>query len=94
MTLEDIKVMDRETITPAVAASVIGCDPCSIRIVAHTEPESLGFPVIVMGSRTKIPRRAFINFMESGWPWFLRNKQHAQSDGDRIIVCSRRGGLR
>lgn len=75
MTLEDIKALDRETITPAIAATVIGCDPNSIRIAAHTEPDSLGFPVIVIKSRTKIPRRAFIQFMESGGVWFSRNKQ-------------------
>lgn len=75
MTLEDLKTMDRETITPAIAATVIGCDPNSIRIAAHREPDSLGFPVIVIGSRTKIPRRAFIQFMESGGPWFSRNRQ-------------------
>ena len=75
MTLEDVKAMDRETITPAIAAAVIGCDPNSIRITAHREPDSLGFPVIVVGSRTKIPRRAFIRFMEDGGPWFSRNRK-------------------
>ena len=74
MTLDDIKSMDRETITPAIAAAVIGCDPQGIRIAAHEEPQSLGFPVMVMGSRTKIPRRAFIKFMEMGGPWFDRRQ--------------------
>lgn len=74
MILEDLKAMDRETITPAIAAAVIGCNPHSIRIVAHREPQNLGFPVIVMGSRTKIPRRAFIAFLEGGGPWFSRER--------------------
>lgn len=74
MTLEELKEMDRETITPAIAAAVIGCDPQAIRVAAHTEPESLGFPVIPIKSRTKIPRRAFIRFMESGGPWFERGQ--------------------
>lgn len=64
MTLEDIKNMDQETITPAVAAQVLGMNPHYIRLVARQKPELLGFPVIVYGSRTKIPRRAFIKFME------------------------------
>ena len=75
MTLDELKTMDRETITPDVAASVLNCDPQSIRIVARTEPENLGFPVIVIRSRTKIPRRAFIEFMERGGPWFSRHRQ-------------------
>lgn len=72
MTLDDIKAMDKPTITPAVAASVLGCNPHSIRVAAHTEPKSLGFPVNVMGTRTRIPRLAFINFLEGGGPWFER----------------------
>lgn len=72
MTLEDIKAMDSSTITPAVAASVLGCNPHSIRVASHTEPQSLGFPVIVMRSRTRIPRLPFINFLEGGKPWFER----------------------
>lgn len=72
MTLEDIKEMDCSTITPAVAASVLGCNPHSIRVAAHTEPQSLGFPVVVMQSRTRIPRIPFINFLEGGKPWFDR----------------------
>lgn len=77
MTLEDLKAMDRETITPAIAASILNCNPHSIRLAAHREPESLGFPVSVMGTRTKIPRRAFIEFMENGGPWFSRNGAQA-----------------
>lgn len=80
MTLEDLRAMERETITPSIAASVIGCDPNGIRLAAHREPESLGFPVIVMGSRTKIPRLAFIEFMESCEPWFERRQQEAPLD--------------
>jgi len=72
MTLEDIKKMDCSTITPAVAASVLCVNPHSIRIAAHTEPQSLGFPVIVIGTRTRIPRLPFINFLESGSTWFER----------------------
>lgn len=64
MALDDIKAMDRETITPAIAAQVLGMDPHFIRIAARQRPDLLGFPTIVYNSRTKIPRRAFIKFME------------------------------
>jgi len=62
--LEAIKAMDSVTITPAQAAPAIGCDPHWIRIMARTQPEGLGFPVIVMRSRTKIPRLPFIRYVE------------------------------
>lgn len=64
MTIEDIKEMDSAIITPAVAASVIGCDPQLIRLQARERPELLGFPVVVVGTRTKIPRLPFIKYME------------------------------
>lgn len=62
--LEELKTMDAVTITPAQAAPVLSCDPHFIRIKARTDPESLGFPVTVLGKRTKIPRIPFINYVE------------------------------
>ena len=64
MTLEDIKQMDRYTITAAVAAPIIGCDPHYIRLMARLDASKLGFPVIVYANRVKIPRIPFIKFME------------------------------
>jgi len=64
MTLEELKRLDKPTITPSVAASVIGGDPHYIRVAARECPEVLGFPVIRIGSHTKIPRLAFIRFLE------------------------------
>lgn len=64
MTLEDIKTMDREMLTPAIVAEVINGDAQKIRMQARERPELLGFPVIVYGSRVKIPRRAFIRYMD------------------------------
>ena len=63
MTLEEIKRLDRETLTPAMVASVLNCDPNLIRVAARQNPALLGFPVVVVGHRTKIPRMAFLNFM-------------------------------
>ena len=64
MTLKDIKQMDKDIITPAEAAQVVGCDPQLIRLEARERPENLGFPVIIVRSRIKIPRMAFIKYME------------------------------
>lgn len=64
MTLDELRGLDRETITPAIAARVLGCDPQWIRVAAHQDRSLLGFPVVVLNSRVKIPRLAFIKFME------------------------------
>lgn len=64
LTLQDIKQMEKDVITPAEAAQVVGCDPQLIRLEAREKPENLGFPVIIVRSRIKIPRMAFIKYME------------------------------
>lgn len=64
MTLEDLKAMKCEYITPAVVGGILGCHPYSITLQARQDPARLGFPVCVIGTRTKIPRRAFVQFLE------------------------------
>lgn len=64
ITLQDLREMDVETITPAMAAQVIGCDPNYIRVAARQDKSLLGFNVIRIGCRVKIPRLAFISYME------------------------------
>lgn len=64
MSLDDIRSMDCEVLTPAQVAPLIGADPQSIRVTAHANPARLGFPVIICRRRVKIPRLAFIKFME------------------------------
>lgn len=63
-TLDDLRDMPQATITPAVAAQVLQCDPQWIRVAARQDKARLGFPVVILGSRVKIPRTAFIRFME------------------------------
>ena len=63
-TLDEIKAMDRDMVTPAVVAGVVGCDPYYISVQAKEDPAALGFPVCVVGTRTKIPRLAFIRWVE------------------------------
>lgn len=71
MTLNEIKSLDREYLTPAEVASVLGCDPQGIRVFAKQNPQGLGFPTCVVGSRVKIPRRPFLRFMtgEEDYVW-------------------------
>ena len=53
----------KATITTAMASKVLHCKPESIRLAARERPDLLGFPVIVMGSETKIPRIPFLRFL-------------------------------
>ena len=64
MTIAAVKAMNTPTIDPAVAAAVLGCNPNSIRQAARQRPELLGFPVIIMGTRIRIPRIPFIQALE------------------------------
>lgn len=63
MTLEELAALETETFTPAQIAPVLGVNPQKIRIQAAENPESLGFPVTVVGTRVKIPKRPFLRHM-------------------------------
>lgn len=63
MTLEEIKSSPSVWLTPAEIAPVLECDPNVIRRQAQTNPELLGFPVVVLCSRVKILRKGFLEFL-------------------------------
>ena len=63
MTLDEIRNSTKEVLTPADIADVLNCDAQDIRVQARTAPERLGFPVIIIKSRTKIPRIPFLRFL-------------------------------
>lgn len=66
-TLAEIAAMEGDCLTPEEVSGVLGCTPYSISVMAETADgrDALGFRVIRIGTRTKIPRRAFLDFM--GW---------------------------
>lgn len=63
--LERIAQMDDTYLTPAQAATVLGCSSYAINVATRTAEgrEALGFPVIRLGSRCKIPRIPFLRAM-------------------------------
>ena len=63
MTLDEIKTSNKTMLTPADIADVLNCDAQDIRIQARTAPEKLGFPIIIIKSRTKIPRVPFLRYI-------------------------------
>jgi hypothetical protein len=66
MTLNEMRNIDREYLIPREVAPILGVDPQDIRVAAKQCPERLGFNVTVIGTRVKIPRLAFIRWMEGG----------------------------
>lgn len=65
-TLEDIEKLDREFLIPKDVAPILGCDQYGINVQARDNPDMLGFPVIVIKSRVKIPKEGFLNFCRFG----------------------------
>lgn len=63
MEVEEIRNSNKIWLTPADVAPVLHCDPQCIRVQAQKDPSRLGYPVIVMGSRVRIPRIPFLKFL-------------------------------
>lgn len=66
MTLNELRDYPKDFLTPAQIAPILGCDPQDIRVAARLRPDLLGFSVSVIGTRVKVPRLAFIRWMEGG----------------------------
>lgn len=61
-TLQEIESCGKDILSPADVAPFLGCDPYNITLQAKSNPALLGFPVIVIGTRTRIPREGFVRF--------------------------------
>ena len=64
MTIEDIKRMDKQVLTPADVAPLLGCHPNTISRQAERDVKQLGFPCARIGTRTKIPKDGFVSWFE------------------------------
>ena len=66
MTFEQMIKSDKNFLVPEDVAEVLGCKPYSINCQAKADPGKLGFPICMMGSTVRIPRLAFIHWMQYG----------------------------
>lgn len=66
MTFQEIQASDKDFLTPEDVREVVGCMPYSINIQAKEDASKLGFPVMMVGTRVKIPRLAFLHWMQYG----------------------------
>lgn len=68
MTLLQMRESEKTFLTPGDVADVLETDPNTIRAQAQDDPSKLGFPVIVLCSRVKIPRLPFLKFIGELFP--------------------------
>lgn len=66
MTIEELKNSTRILVDAEDVAKILGVNPQSIRGQAHLDPRFLGFRVIVIGDRTMIPRKPFLEYIGEG----------------------------
>lgn len=83
MTRTEIEQSPMEFLTPEQASELLGCKPYAINVQAKEDPAKLGFPVCVMGSRVRIPRRAFLRWLERGNAPAMTDEQ-ARAEFDRL----------
>lgn len=63
MTLNEIQKSQKIFLLPTDVAEVLGMSANSIRLQAQKDKSKLGFPVIVAGTRVRIPRVPFLRFL-------------------------------
>lgn len=63
MTLDEIAASDKLTLNVNDVCKVLGCAPHALHMQAMSAPERLGFPVICIGNRVRIPRLPFLAFL-------------------------------
>ena len=66
MSIDDMKKSEKVYLLPSEIAPILGCACYSINVQARQDPSKLGFPIIVMGSRVRIPRIPFLHFLGYG----------------------------
>lgn len=66
LTLDQVRSLETEVLTPALAAKYLGITPYSINLAARNDPDLVGFPLFLSGNRVKIPKAGFISWAEGG----------------------------
>lgn len=68
MTLDQIKASDKDMLIPADICGILGVSQYTINLQVKHDKEhginSFPFPTILLGTRVKIPRKAFIRAIE------------------------------
>ncbi|MBO5921748.1 MAG: hypothetical protein J6S92_03725 [Oscillospiraceae bacterium] len=70
MTLDDLEKIEKEYLIPTQIAPILGCAAYNINVQVKEDKKngtnSFPFPTILIGTRIRIPKRAFIEVMRHG----------------------------
>ena len=66
MTIDELRNSTRDVLTAEDIAPILCADAHAIRLTARKHPERLGFPVVCIGNRVKIPREPFLRHWTGG----------------------------
>lgn len=66
MTIDELRNSTRDVLTAEDIAPILRADAHAIRLTARKHPERLGFPVVCIGNRVKIPREPFLRHWTGG----------------------------
>ena len=72
-TLKDIESINRSMLSIMDICDYLECDPHVFRMTVRDDKkhhtDSLGFPVMILGNRIKIPKDAFVQAMKGKEKW-------------------------
>lgn len=63
MTIEQIKSSDKACLVSDDVAGILQINPQRLRDLARSDESKLGFPVMITGTRVKIPRLPFLKWL-------------------------------
>lgn len=63
-TIDEVRQSKKDFLTPSDIAPILKCAVYSINTQAKQDRDKLGFPVIMLGNRVKIPRQAFLAYFD------------------------------
>ena len=61
--IEEIKASNKAVLPAYKIAKLVNKDATKIIAQAHSDPSTLGFPVIIVGKTVRIPRIPFLRFL-------------------------------
>lgn len=67
MTFKEIENSDVLYLLADDVAPILKLNSQCLRSQAQSDPTKLGFPVIVVGTRVRIPREGFLHFIKYGY---------------------------
>lgn len=61
---ERLQAMEKVFYVPQDVARILSVGSYAINLQAHSDAQKLGFPVLISGRRIRIPRAAFLDYLE------------------------------